>query len=78
MAGGREAIAAAGASILHLPPPSPDPDPIEQAFAKLKALLRKAAARTKEALWKTIGELLDAFSPEECANYFKAAGYEPE
>ena len=53
-------------------------NPIEQGFAKLKALLRKAAARTKEALWQTIGELLDEFSPEECANYFRAAGYEPE
>jgi hypothetical protein len=51
---------------------------IENAFAKLKALLRKAAARTKEVLWQTIGELLDEFSPEECANYFRAAGYEPE
>ena len=57
---------------------SPDFNPIENAFAKLKALLRKAAARTKEALWQTIGELLDEFSPEECANYFRAAGYEPE
>ena len=46
--------------------------------SKLKAPLRKAAARTKEALWQTIGHLLDAFTPDECANYFRAAGYEPE
>jgi transposase len=59
-------------------PYSPDFNPIENAFSELKALLRKAAARTKEALWQTIGELLDDFSPEECANSFKAAGYEPE
>jgi transposase len=50
-------------------------NPIEQVFAKLKALLRKAAARTKEGLWATIGQLLDAFSPEECRNYFRHAGY---
>ena len=61
VAGVREAIQAAGASLLYLPPYSPDLNPIEQLFAKLKALLRKAAARTKEALWATIGELLDAF-----------------
>lgn len=62
----------------RLPPYSPDFNPIENAFAKLKALLRKVAVRTKEGLWQTIGELLDGFSPEECANYFRAAGYEPE
>ena len=78
VAGVREAIQAVGASFLYLPPYSPDFNPIENAFSKLKALLRKAAARTKEALWQTIGELLDEFSPEECANYFRAAGYEPE
>ena len=55
VAGVREAIAAVGASILYLPPYSPDLNPIEQMFAKLKALLRKAAARTREALWTTIG-----------------------
>ena len=60
-----------------LPPYSPDFNPIENAFAKLKALLRKAAARTKEALWQTTGDLLGEFSPQECANYFVAAGYEP-
>jgi transposase len=74
----RELVEATGATLRRLPPYSPDFNPIENAFAKLKALLRKAAARTKEALWQTIGELLDEFSPEECANYFRAAGYEPE
>jgi transposase len=78
VAGVREAIAAAGASILYLPPPSPDPDPIEQAFAKLKALLRKAAARTREALWTTTGDLLNGFSPQECRNYLANSGYEVE
>jgi transposase len=70
-----EAIAAAGASILYLPPYSPDLNPIEQVFAKLKALLRQAAARTREALWTTIGQLLDAFSPAECRNYLVNSGY---
>jgi transposase len=68
-------IAAAGASLLYLPKYSPDLNPIEQAFAKLKAGLRKAAERSVEALWRRIGLLLDDFSPEECANYFKNAGY---
>ena len=74
----RRAIEAAGARLLYLPPYSPDFNPIENAFAKLKALLRKAAERTVDALWTTIGRLLDAFTPTECANYFRAAGYEPE
>ena len=74
----REAIEAAGAKLRFLPPYSPDFNPIEQAFAKLKALMRKAAARTKEALWNKVAEILDAFTPDECANYFTAAGYEPE
>jgi transposase len=73
----RGAIAAAGALLLYLPPYSPDFNPIENAFAKLKALLRKAAERTIDGLWQTIGRLLDAFTPQECANYFAAAGYEP-
>jgi transposase len=77
VAGVREAIGAAGASLLYLPPYSPDLNPIEQFFAKLKALLRKAGARTKEALWSTIGELLDAFPAEECRNYLRNCGYEP-
>ena len=75
VAGVREAITAAGASILYLPPYSPDLNPIEQVFAKLKALLRKAAARTREALWTTIGHLLDAFSTAECRNYLENSGY---
>jgi transposase len=74
----RGAIQAAGAELRFLPPYSPDFNPIEQAFAKLKALMRKAAARTKEALWDTVGDILDAFTPDECTNYFTAAGYEPE
>ena len=75
VAGVRSAIAATGASLRHLPPYSPDFNPIENLFAKLKALLKKAAHRTVEALWQEIGTLLDAFSPDECAHYFKAAGY---
>ena len=74
-AGVPEAIAAAGASLLYLPPYSPDLNPIEQMFAKLKALLRKAAARTRDALWEAIGRLLDAFSPAECRNYIENTGY---
>ena len=66
----------AGATLRFLPPYSPDFNPIENAFAKLKALLRKAAARTIDDLWRVIGESLDAFTPKECANYFKAAGYD--
>src|ERR671927_667021 len=68
-------IEAAGARLLDLPPYSPDFNPIEQLFAKLKALLRKAAARTRDALWDTIGRLLDAFSPVECRNYLENTGY---
>jgi transposase len=74
----RRAIEAAGATLLYLPPYSPDFNPIEKLFAKLKALLRKAAERTIDGLWITIGHVLDAFSPAECANYFRAAGYEPD
>jgi transposase len=72
----RAMIEAAGAQLLYLPSYSPDFNPIELAFAKLKALLRKAAERTVEALWTAIGRLLDAFTPTECANYFAAAGYD--
>ncbi len=72
----REMIEAAGASLLYLPPYSPDFNPIEKAFSKLKALLRKAAERTVEGLWTAIGRLLDAFTPTECANYFAACGYD--
>jgi len=75
--GVRALIEAANARLLYLPPYSPDLNPIEMAFAKLKALLRKAAARTRDALWDKIGEALSAFTPQECANYFKHAGYAP-
>ncbi|MFK0692690.1 IS630 family transposase [Mesorhizobium sp. IMUNJ 23033] len=77
-AGVRDAIEAAGASLLYLPPYSPDFNPIENAFAKLKALLRAKAERTIKALWDTVGAVVDLFTPAECANYFKAAGYEPD
>ena len=75
VAGVEGAIRAVGASLLYLPPYSPDMNPIEQAFAKLKALLRHAAIRTRDALWSTIGQLLDRFSPAECRNYLANAGY---
>ena len=89
----RQAIRAAGARLLFLPPPqpfqrccaspepwaappySPDLNPIEQMFAKLKLLLRKAAERTVEATWRRIGSILDAFPPQECANYLRNSGY---
>ena len=70
-----QALHAAGASILYLPPYSPDLNPIEQVFAKLKTLLRKTAARTRDALWNAIGQLLDLFPPAECANYLRNSGY---
>jgi len=73
--GVREAIEAAGATLRYLPPYSPDLNPIELAFAKLKALLRKAAERSIEALWNRIGQLLDCYDPQECANYFRHDGY---
>ena len=69
-------IEAADASLLYLPPYSPDFNPIENAFAKLKALLRKAAERTVGGLWDAIGRIVDLFTPAECANYFAAAGYD--
>ena len=75
VAGVRETIRASGASLLYLPPYSPDLNPIEQAFAKLKALLRKAAARTRDTLWTTIGRLLTTFTPAECRNYLANSGY---
>jgi len=71
----RQAIEEAGAMLLYLPPYSPDFNPIEMAFSKLKALLRKAAARTIPELWDVIGEGIDQFTPDECRNYFAAAGY---
>ncbi len=73
----RAMIEAVGASLVYLPPYSPDLNPIEMAFAKLKALLRKAAERTVTGLWTAIGQLLDSFTPQECRNYFAAAGYGP-
>jgi transposase len=72
----RELIEAAGASLFYLPPCSPDFNPIENAFSKLKALLRKAAGRTVDGLWAAIGRLIDAFTPQECKNFFAAAGYD--
>jgi transposase len=71
----RRAIRAAGAKLFFLPPYSPDLNPIEQVFAKLKTLLRKADERTVEATWKRIGQLLQRFQPTECANYLRNAGY---
>jgi transposase len=71
----RQMIEAAGASLLYLPPYSPDFNPIENAFAKLKALLRQAAERTLDGLWSAIGRLIERFTPTECRNYFIAAGY---
>lgn len=71
----RRAIRNAGARLVLLPKYSPDLNPIEQVFAKLKGLLRKAAARSREAVSDTIAKLLDTYTPTECANYFKAAGY---
>ena len=76
VAGVKDAIRAAGASVLYLPSYSPDLNPIEQFFAKLKAMLRSAASRTKDALWDTIGRALDAFPEAECRNYLAHCGYE--
>ena len=71
----RAAIRTRGAHLLFLPPYSPDLNPIEQVFAKLKHLLRKAAERSVQATWQRIGSLLDAFPPDECANYLRNSGY---
>ena len=75
VAGIREAIEAAGATLLYLPPYSPDFNPIEQVFAKLKAALRKRAARTLEALWSALGDIAKSLSTRECTNYLRHAGY---
>jgi len=75
VAGIREAIEACGATLFYLPPYSPDLNPIEQCFAKLKAILRKAAARSLETLWKVIGSCISLFPRNECAAYFANAGY---
>ena len=77
-AGVRTMIEAAGAALLYLPPYSPDFNPIEQAFSRLKAMLRKTAARTVDALWSAIGQIIDTYTPAECTNYFSNAGYDPE
>jgi transposase len=74
-AGVRRAVEGAGCRLLFLPPYSPDLNPIENAFSKLKRLLRSAAERTVEGLWAAIGRLLDRFSPAECRNYFRHCGY---
>jgi transposase len=71
----RELIRAAGAKLFFLPKYSPDLNPIEQVFAKIKHFLRKAAARSGEAICAAIGEILGAFTPDECANYFQNSGY---
>jgi transposase len=76
--GVREAIERVGATLLFLPPYSPDMNPIENAFAKLKAMLRARAERSINALWDAVGAIVDLFSPTECANYFEAAGYDPD
>jgi transposase len=75
VAGIAEAIAATEAQLIYPPPYSPDLNPIEQAFAKYKALLRKATERTVEGLWQSIGRIADLFSPAECRNFFNNAGY---
>lgn len=74
----RAAIEAAGAELRFLPPYSPDFNPIELAFAKIKALLRKAAARTIDGLWLAIRNAIDAITPADARSFFSAAGYEPE
>ena len=71
-------IKATGAQLRYLPPCPPDLNPIEMTFAKLKALLRKGAARTYEELWKAVGAVCNLFTEDECLNYFIAAGYKPE
>lgn len=73
--GVKELIEAKGAMLRYLPPYSPDLNPIEKLFSKLKAMLKKAAHRTIDALWTEIGKLLNTFSPEECKKYFKSSGY---
>jgi len=74
----REVIEAAGARLMFLPPYSPDFNPIEKAFARLKAMLRRAGERTVSGLWSLIGRLVDLFQPQECANDFRSCGYDPD
>ncbi|MEO9629315.1 MAG: transposase, partial [Sulfitobacter sp.] len=76
--GVRLAIEQAGAELRYLPPYSPDFNPIEMAFSKLKAVMRSKAERTVDGLWDAVGAVIPLFKPDECANYFAAAGYEPE
>ena len=78
VSGIKAAIEHAGATLLYLPPYSPDFNPIEQVFAKLKALLRKAAARTVDDLWTAIAKILKTFTSTECKNYFVNSGYDPQ
>ena len=75
VAGVREMIEDKGARILYLPPYSPDLNPIEQAFSKIKTLLRKAAERSFDALWAAIGRIIETIRPPECRNYFANSGY---
>jgi transposase len=77
VAGVRDAIEARRAKLVYLPPYSPDLNPIEQAFAKLKALLRKIAARTVTKVWDALGDILDRFTPQECSNFLANTGYVP-
>jgi transposase len=74
----RDLIEAVGARLMFLPPYSPNFTPIEKAFARLKAMLRKAGERTVSGLWSHIGRLVDLFQPQECANYFSSCGNEPD
>jgi transposase len=74
----RRAIEAAGAELRFLPPYSPDFNPIEMAFSKFKAFLKKTAARTRDDLWHAIAEAIETFTPQECENYFTATGYDCE
>ena len=75
VAGIRQAIEARGATLLYPPPYSPDLNPIEKAFAKIKAILRRIGARTRDALWQAIAKAIDGFSRTECLNLFRQAGY---
>ena len=74
-AAAERAVRERGAWLLFLPPYSPDLNPIEMAFSKLKAHLRKAKARTFDALWRAVGDICALYDPDECWNYFKQAGY---
>jgi transposase len=75
VAGVREAVAVVPAQLVYLPPYSPDLNPIEQVFAKLRRMLQSAAERSITGLWRRIGQCVDYFTPHECANYLRHAGY---